>query len=203
MRCSATSSGSTRIAAFAWSSLLPTPRGSSADVLRELPHRKLRQRRRRSRTVRARCRCAGGARPVTVCALNGSVYGGATDLMLACDLCVALAGIEFRTPATAPGLHYYPSGLQCYVARLGAWGAKRAFLTARPFTAERLPRMGCLEEVADAPDFNGAVARLDCCARAAGRAIHQALARRDRDRAHGHGGHPPARGTHLEQSRFR
>lgn len=99
-------------------------------------------------------------RPVTVCALNGSVYGGATDLMLACDLCVALSGIEFRMPATALGLHYYPSGLQRYVARLGASGAKRAFLTARPFTAERLLRMGCLEEVVDAPDFDDVVARL-------------------------------------------
>ena len=50
-------------------------------------------------------------RPITVCALNGSVYGGATDLMLACDLSVALTGTEFRMPATALGLHYYPGGL--------------------------------------------------------------------------------------------
>ena len=28
-------------------------------------------------------------RPVTICALNGSVYGGATDLVLACDFTVA------------------------------------------------------------------------------------------------------------------
>jgi enoyl-CoA hydratase/carnithine racemase len=45
-----------------------------------------------------------------VCALNGSVYGGATDLMLACDLSVGLPGVEFRMPATALGLHYYPGG---------------------------------------------------------------------------------------------
>ncbi|WP_093168114.1 enoyl-CoA hydratase/isomerase family protein [Variovorax sp. YR216] len=99
-------------------------------------------------------------RPVTVCALNGSVYGGATDLVLACDLCVGLSGIEFRMPATALGLHYYPSGLQRYVARMGISGAKRAFLTARPFTAEMLLRMGCLEEVAEVQAFDGAVARL-------------------------------------------
>lgn len=99
-------------------------------------------------------------RPVSVCALNGSVYGGATDLMLACDLCVALAGIEFRMPATALGLHYYPGGLQRYVARMGVSGARRAFLTARPFTAARLLHMGCVEEVAEAAAFDGAVARL-------------------------------------------
>jgi enoyl-CoA hydratase/carnithine racemase len=97
---------------------------------------------------------------VTVCALNGSVYGGATDLMLACDLCIGLAGIEFRMPATALGLHYYPGGLQRYVARMGLSGAKRAFLSARPFTAEMLLRMGCLEQIAQASDFEGAVDRL-------------------------------------------
>ncbi|MEJ8812952.1 enoyl-CoA hydratase-related protein [Variovorax ureilyticus] len=99
-------------------------------------------------------------RPVTVCALNGSVYGGATDLVLACDLCVGLSGIEFRMPATALGLHYYPSGLQRYVARMGVSGAKRAFLTARRFTAEMLLHMGCLEEVAESSAFDGAVAGL-------------------------------------------
>jgi enoyl-CoA hydratase/carnithine racemase len=91
-------------------------------------------------------------RAVTVCALNGSVYGGATDLALACDLRIALAGIELRMPATALGLHYYPSGLQRYVARLGISGAKRAFLTARPFSAQQLMALGALEEIAPTPE---------------------------------------------------
>ena len=96
-------------------------------------------------------------RPVTVCALNGSVYGGATDLMLACDLSVGLAGIEFRMPATALGLHYYPGGLQRYVAKLGLSGAKRAFLSARPFSSEMLLRLGCFETLAAPEDFDAAV----------------------------------------------
>lgn len=87
-------------------------------------------------------------RAVTICALNGSVYGGATDLALACDLRIGLAGTELRMPATALGLHYYPSGLQRYVARLGISGAKRAFLTARPFSAQKLMEMGAFEELA-------------------------------------------------------
>lgn len=99
-------------------------------------------------------------RPITVCALNGSVYGGATDLMLACDLSVALTGIEFRMPATALGLHYYPGGLQRYVGRLGLAGAKRAFLTARPFTADMLWHMGCLEALATPEEFDVTVDRL-------------------------------------------
>ena len=84
-------------------------------------------------------------RPVTICALNGSVYGGATDVVLACDLRIGLQGIEWRMPATALGLHYYPSGLQRYVSRFGLAGAKRAFLTARPFSASQLDAMGLFE----------------------------------------------------------
>lgn len=99
-------------------------------------------------------------RPVTVCALNGSVYGGATDLVLACDLRVALDGIELRMPATALGLHYYPSGLQRYVTRLGVSGAKRAFLTARPFSTAQLAQLGCFEEVAGPERFDAAVGEL-------------------------------------------
>jgi enoyl-CoA hydratase/carnithine racemase len=92
-------------------------------------------------------------RPITICALNGSVYGGATDLVLACDLRLALHGIEWRMPAAALGLHYYPSGLQRYVSRFGVAGAKRAFLTARPFSAEQLNAMGLFEALVTDADW--------------------------------------------------
>ncbi|MEY5100057.1 MAG: 2,3-dehydroadipyl-CoA hydratase [Pseudomonadota bacterium] len=99
-------------------------------------------------------------RPVTICALNGSVYGGATDLFLACDLRIALEGIEFRMPATALGLHYYPSGLQRYVTRLGPSFTKRAFLTARPFSAQQLMGSGCLEALVGPQDWDDTLAEL-------------------------------------------
>lgn len=84
-------------------------------------------------------------RPVTLCALNGSVYGGATDVVLACDLRIGLKGIEWRMPAAALGLHYYPSGLQRYINRFGVTATKRAFLTARPFGWQQLERLGLFE----------------------------------------------------------
>lgn len=92
-------------------------------------------------------------RPVTICALNGSVYGGATDVVLACDLRIGLQGIEWRMPATALGLHYYPSGLRRYVSRFGLAGAKRAFLTARPFTARQLDALGLFEALVGPEDW--------------------------------------------------
>jgi enoyl-CoA hydratase/carnithine racemase len=81
------------------------------------------------------------------------VYGGATDVVLACDLRIGLQGIEWRMPATALGLHYYPSGLQRYVSRFGLAGAKRAFLTARPFSAKQLNAMGLFEALVTAEEW--------------------------------------------------
>jgi enoyl-CoA hydratase/carnithine racemase len=48
----------------------------------------------------------------SVARLNGSVYGGATDLALACDFRVGVTGMALRMPAARLGLHYYPSGLR-------------------------------------------------------------------------------------------
>jgi len=92
-------------------------------------------------------------RPITICALNGSVYGGATDLVLACDLRLALEGIEWRMPAAALGLHYYPSGLQRYVSHFGVAAAKRAFLTAQVFSSAQLQTLGLFESFSSAADF--------------------------------------------------
>ncbi|HMS04765.1 MAG TPA: enoyl-CoA hydratase/isomerase family protein [Burkholderiaceae bacterium] len=98
------------------------------------------------------------ARPVTVCALNGSVYGGATDLVLACDLRVALAGSEWRMPAAALGLHYYPSGLRRYVSRLGVNLAQRLFLTGQAMGVETIDaRAALFAAVAPADTFDAAV----------------------------------------------
>jgi enoyl-CoA hydratase/carnithine racemase len=79
---------------------------------------------------------------VVIAVVNGSVYGGATDMVLACDLRVGIETAEFRMPACALGLHYYPSGLQRYVDVLGLNGAKQAFLTASAMSFERLRELG-------------------------------------------------------------
>jgi enoyl-CoA hydratase/carnithine racemase len=99
-------------------------------------------------------------RPITICALNGSVYGGATDVVLACDLRVGLQGIEWRMPATALGLHYYPSGLQRYISRFGVSAAKRAFLTARPFNWKQLERLGLFEAFVSTDDWTATLQAL-------------------------------------------
>ncbi len=83
----------------------------------------------------------------TICALNGGVYGGATDLALACDVRIGVAGTVLLMPAARLGLHYYRGGLQRYVSRLGVDAAKRLFLFAEQQDTAWLLRVGFLHEV--------------------------------------------------------
>ena len=99
-------------------------------------------------------------RPITVCALNGSVYGGATDLVLACDFIVAQRGLTWRMPACALGLHYYPSGLRRYVNRLGLQASKRAFLLGQAHPFEDLDKLDVFEALVEASDFEPTLAHL-------------------------------------------
>ncbi len=80
----------------------------------------------------------------TICRLNGGVYGGSTDLALACDFRIGVDTCEMFMPAARLGLHYYKSGIRRYVARLGVDNAKRLFLTAEKIGATEMLRIGYL-----------------------------------------------------------
>jgi enoyl-CoA hydratase len=96
----------------------------------------------------------------TICRLNGSVFGGATDLALACDFRVGVQGLVLRMPAARLGLHYYPSGLQRYVARLGLGAAKRLFLLAEAVPDTVLQAIGYLDACVPAAELDAAVAHI-------------------------------------------
>src|ERR1700683_1263212 len=71
----------------------------------------------------------------TICRLNGGVYGGATDLALACDFRIGVDSGEMFMPAARLGLPYYKGGVGRSVSRLGADNAKKLFLTAQKIEA--------------------------------------------------------------------
>lgn len=93
----------------------------------------------------------------TVARLNGSVYGGGTDLALACDFRIGVDTLSLRMAAAGLGLHYYPSGLQRYVERLGLGAAKRLFLLAEVVPAAELLRIGYLDEAVPADRLDARV----------------------------------------------
>jgi enoyl-CoA hydratase/carnithine racemase len=83
----------------------------------------------------------------TVCALNGGVYGGSTDLALACDFRIGVDTAEMFMPAARLGYHFYRSGIVRYTTRLGVAAAKKLFLTAEKIDAREMLRIGYLDEV--------------------------------------------------------
>lgn len=100
-------------------------------------------------------------RPVTIAALHGGVYGGGTDLALACDFRVGALATNMFMPAARLGLHFYQGGLERYVTRLGLDNAKRLFLTAEHIDAEEMWRIGFLTHlVRDGAKFEATVESL-------------------------------------------
>lgn len=93
----------------------------------------------------------------TICRLNGGVYGGSTDLALACDFRIGAENCEMFMPAARLGLHYYKSGIRRYVSRLGVDNAKRLFLTAQKINAAEMLRIGYLTTLAPADRLDAEV----------------------------------------------
>lgn len=100
------------------------------------------------------------ARPVTIAAINGGVYGGGTDLSLACDFRVGSTSANMFMPAAKLGLHFYPGGMVRYVSRLGLNHAKRLFLTAEKIDADEMKEIGFLTELVSPDDLSARVDQL-------------------------------------------
>ncbi|HSV34006.1 MAG TPA: enoyl-CoA hydratase/isomerase family protein [Ramlibacter sp.] len=94
----------------------------------------------------------------TLCAMNGSAYGGGTDLALACDFRVGVRGCKLFMPAARFGLHYYPGGLRRFVSRLGPTTAKKIFLTSMTLESEELLRVGFLTDLVERDGLQARIA---------------------------------------------
>jgi len=96
----------------------------------------------------------------TICRLNGGVYGGSTDLALACDFRIGVDSAEMFMPAARLGLHYYKSGIVRYASRLGIDNAKNLFLTAQKIDAAEMLRIGYLTAMVSAEMLDQEVDKL-------------------------------------------
>lgn len=91
------------------------------------------------------------ARPVTLAAVQGGVYGGAVDLALACDLRLGVRAAQAAVPAVRLGLQFYRSGLQRAVQRLPWATAQQLYLLGQRLSAPALEQAGFFCELADDP----------------------------------------------------
>lgn len=86
----------------------------------------------------------------TLCVLQGGVYGGGTDLALACDFRLGARGIRCFIPPAKLGIQYHPHGLKRAVTRLGIGPAKRLFLATETFDDAEMLRTGFLDWLVEA-----------------------------------------------------
>ncbi|MBC6439128.1 MAG: enoyl-CoA hydratase/isomerase family protein [Rhodospirillales bacterium] len=96
--------------------------------------------------------------PVTVCTLNGSVYGGATDLALACDFRIGVEGMRLVMPPAKLGLVFHETGLRRYVEKLGPQVARRLFLAAEQLDSAALRETGYLDDLVPRDSLDETVA---------------------------------------------
>ncbi len=87
----------------------------------------------------------------SVCALNGSVFGGGVELALSCDFRIGVHGTRLRVPAARIGLCYPIGGINRFVERLGVNLAKRLLVGAEEFDANAMLEIGFLDQLV-APD---------------------------------------------------
>ncbi len=104
----------------------------------------------------------------TVCALNGSAYGGGLELALACDLRVCVEGAELGLTEVRLGIMPGAGGTQRLPRLVGVAAAKELILLGRRISAARALALGLVVEVVPAADLRatveGLVAELAGCA---------------------------------------
>jgi enoyl-CoA hydratase/carnithine racemase len=89
----------------------------------------------------------------TICALNGSAYGGGVDLAICCDFRIGVHGSRMFIPAAKFGLHYHPDGIRRFVQRVGPVPAKKIFMLGRTMDADEMFRVGFLNELVSQEDL--------------------------------------------------
>lgn len=101
--------------------------------------------------------------PAPVIAMvEGGVWGGACETVLACDLIVAAPGATFAVTPARLGVPYNVSGMLTFLNAAGLRIVKEMVFTARPMSAERAERLGLINHVVPAEaleDFSFELAR--------------------------------------------
>lgn len=99
--------------------------------------------------------------PAPVLALvEGSVWGGAVELVLACDLCIATPEATFAITPAKLGVPYNMSGMMTFMSAASLRVVRELAFTARPISADRAERVGMVNHVIAPGEIDAFVADL-------------------------------------------
>ncbi len=85
--------------------------------------------------------------------IQGSVWGGATDLTVTCDMAIGDETSSFAITPVKIGLPYNASGIMHFINRVGMNIAKEMFFTAEPVKAERAYHFGILNHLVNSSEI--------------------------------------------------
>lgn len=85
--------------------------------------------------------------------IEGSVWGGACETVLACDLIVAAPGASFAATPAKLGVPYNVSGMLTFLNAADVRIVKEMVFTARPISAERAEQLGMINYLVPAPEL--------------------------------------------------
>ena len=90
---------------------------------------------------------------LTVAALNGTVAGGATGMVLACDLRIAVPGAKFFYPVMKLGYLPQPSDPVRMAALIGPARTRLMLLAGERFTADEALGFGLIDKIVEPGDL--------------------------------------------------
>ena len=90
--------------------------------------------------------------PIVV-VVEGSVWGGANELVMSGDLVIAAAGTTFALTPSRLGVPYNPSGIMTFMNTMPLHVLKEMFYRAIPVKAERLENYGVVNHVVPADEL--------------------------------------------------
>ncbi len=85
--------------------------------------------------------------------LEGTVWGGASETVFACDLIVAVPDTTFAVTPAKLGVPYNVSGVMTFLNAASLRIVKELTFTAKPITAERAERLGIINYVVNADEL--------------------------------------------------
>lgn len=88
-----------------------------------------------------------GVRVPTICALNGSAYGGGAEIALCCDFRIGVRGSRMSVPPARLGICYPASGLERFVRTVGLQTTRRVMMAAEELSAEEMLAAGYLDRL--------------------------------------------------------
>lgn len=92
--------------------------------------------------------------PAPVIAMvEGGVWGGACELVFACDMIIATPEATFAATPAKLGVPYNATGLLTFLNTAPPHIAKELIFTGRPMTAARLERQGIINHVVEAAEI--------------------------------------------------